>query len=167
MHGDRTALPAEAAAGAVLDGDESQRDYYTIDEIVDRLGISIRTAYDKARRGLFEFPVRRAGRQYRIPKRAFDRWLAGEDPEPTGTAPAADVVAFTVPEVEQLRGLLASASPVLQRFEAASPWLPGGLHFSGHLLAASRDLERRVLDVRFAACGQVREFTTASRGGAP
>ena len=135
---------------------------------VDRLGISARTAYDKARRGLFEFPVRRVGRQYCIPKRAFDRWLAGEDPEPalsTATAPA-EMVALTVADAEQLRVLLGDAGRVLERFERAAPWLRGGLHFSGRLLEAARDLERRVLDVQFAACAGVEEFPVAPSGEA-
>lgn len=165
MPGDRTALPAEAAPA---EGDEPQRDYYTIDEIIDRLGISVRTAYDKARRGLFEFPVRKVGRQYRIPKRAFDRWLAGEDPEPvsaTVTAPA-ELVALTVADAERLRVLLGGAGRVLERFEHAAPWLRGGLHYSGQLLEAARDLERRVLDVQFAACAGVEEFPVAPSGEA-
>jgi excisionase family DNA binding protein len=166
MRGDRTVLPSAAAPTAVIDGGESLRDYYTVDELVDRLGISVRTAYDKARRGLFEFPVRKVGRQYRIPKRSFDRWLAGEDPETTASTPATDMVAFTVAEADRLRDLLANASRVLQRFEQAAPWLQGGLHYSGGLLAAARDLERRVLDVQFTGCAGIGEFPIAPGGEA-
>src|SRR6266704_4321674 len=161
MPGDRTALSAEAAPVV----DESQQDYYTIDEIIDRLGISARTAYDKARRGLFEFPVRKVGRKYRIPKRAFDRWLTGEYPEPSAAAtPPGDMVALTVAEAEQLRVLLGDAGRVLERFERAAPWLRGGLHYSGRLLDAARVLERRVLDVQFTACTGIGVFPMAPGG---
>jgi len=159
-------LPAAAAPPAVIDGDEPQQGYYTVEELVDRLGISVRTAYDKARRGLFEFPVRKVGRQYRIPRRAFDRWLAGADTEPAAIAPPSGVVAFTVAEADRLRILLADASRVLGRFEQAAPWLQGGLHYSGGLLAAARDLERRVLDVQFTGCAGIGEFPITPGGEA-
>jgi hypothetical protein len=61
-------------------------------------------------------------------------------------------VRLTLEEAERLQVLLANAGGLLRRFEPASPWLPGGQHYADGLLAGAQDLQRRLLDARFAAC---------------
>jgi excisionase family DNA binding protein len=126
----------------------SQADYYRMAEVAELLDIALNTAYAYAKRGELPFPVNRVGAQYRVPKEPFDRWLRGatpERPEPAG-------VVLSLEEAERLQGLLARAGGMLRRFEQASPWLRGGHHYAGGLLAAAGDLQRRLLDARFAAC---------------
>jgi excisionase family DNA binding protein len=125
------------------------RDYYQMAEVAERLDIALNTAYAYAKRGELPFPVRRVGAQYRVPREPFDRWLRGEAPEPPTVPPG---VRLTLEEAERLQILLANAGGLLRRFEQASPWLRGGQHYAAGLLAGAQDLQRRLLDARFAAC---------------
>ena len=125
------------------------RDYYQMAEVAERLDIALNTAYAYAKRGELPFPVRRVGAQYRVPRQPFDRWLRGEAPEPPAEPPG---VRLTLEEAERLQVLLANAGGLLRRFEQASPWLRGGQHYAAGLLAGAQDLQRRLLDARFAAC---------------
>jgi excisionase family DNA binding protein len=140
-----TATPAQQRPD---DAAEADRDYYRIAEVAERLDLSVNTLYTYAKRGELPFPVRRVGPQYRVPKDPFDRWLRGEAPEQP--AQPAGVV-LTLEEADRLQGLLASAGGLLRRFEQASPWLRGGQHYASGLLSAAQDLQRRLLDARFAA----------------
>ena len=127
---------------------EAARDYYRIAEIAERLDIALNTAYAYAKRGELPFPVRRVGAQYRVPKEPFDRWVRGEaapEPAPIG-------LHLGLEEAERLQVLLANAGGLLRRFEQASPWLRGAQHYAGDLLSAAHDLQRRLLDARFADC---------------
>ena len=135
--------PAGQAAEAGRD-----RDYYRICEVAERLDLAANTLYAYAKRGELPFPVRRVGPQYRVPKAPFDRWLRGETPEPAADPPG---VRLDLQEAERLQVLLASAGGLLRRFEQASPWLRGGQHYAADLLSAAQDLQRRLLDARFAA----------------
>jgi excisionase family DNA binding protein len=126
----------------------AQAEYYRMAEVAELLDIALNTAYAYAKRGELPFPVNRVGAQYRVPKEPFDRWLRGVTPE----RPAPTGVVLSFEEAERLQGLLARAGGVLRRFEQASPWLRGGHHYAGGLLAAAGDLQRRLLDARFAAC---------------
>src|SRR6266516_735443 len=143
MHGDRTVPSPATAATADGSAERAGRDYYLMAEVAERLDICLNTAYGCARRGEFPFPVHRAVRQYRIPKATFDRWLNGERLQPE---PRPSSVTLTLEDARRLRTLLHNAGSLLKRFEAASPWLPGGLHYAADLLAAALDLERGVLD---------------------
>jgi excisionase family DNA binding protein len=127
---------------------EVDRDYYRMAEIAERLDIALNTAYAYAKRGELPFPVRRVGAQYRVPKQPFDRWLRGEAPEPPAQPTG---VVLPLEEADRLQVLLTSAGGLLRRFEQASPWLRGSQHHAGHLLDAAQDLQRRLLDARFAA----------------
>jgi excisionase family DNA binding protein len=127
---------------------EAAQDYYRIAEIAERLDIAVNTAYAYAKRGELPFPVRRVGAQYRVPKEPFDRWVRGEaapQPPPVG-------LRLDLDEAERLQVLLANAGGLLRRFEQASPWLRGAQHYAGDLLLAAHDLQRRLLDARFADC---------------
>jgi excisionase family DNA binding protein len=128
---------------------EAGRDYYRIAEVAERLDLAANTLYAYAKRGELPFPVRRVGPQYRVPKAPFDRWLRGEAPEPAAEPTG---VRLTLEEVERLQVLLGNAGGLLRRFEQASPWLRGRHHYASDLLAAAGDLQRRLLDARFAAC---------------
>jgi excisionase family DNA binding protein len=141
-----TATHVQEHAGQAAGAD---RDYYLMAEVAERLDIALNTAYAYAKRGELPFPVRRVGAQYRVPRQPFDRWLRGEVPE----SPAEPLgVRLTLEEAERLQVLLANAGGLLRRFEQASPWLPGGQHYADGLLAGAQDLQRRLLDARFAAC---------------
>jgi excisionase family DNA binding protein len=137
-----------AQPGPQQDDKASQADYYRMAEVAELLDIALNTAYAYAKRGELPFPVNRVGAQYRVPKEPFDRWLRGAAPE--RSEPAG--VVLSLEEAERLQGLLARAGGMLRRFEQASPWLRGGHHYAGALLAAAGDLQRRLLDARFAAC---------------
>jgi excisionase family DNA binding protein len=140
-----TAAQAQQRPG---DAVEADRDYYRIAEVAEQLDLALNTLYAYAKRGELPFPVRRVGPQYRVPKAPFDRWLRGETPEQPAQ-PAG--VLLTLEEAERLQVLLASAGGLLRRFEQASPWLRGGQHYADGLLTAAQDLQRRLLDARFAA----------------
>ncbi len=126
----------------------ADRDYYRIAEVAERLDLAVNTVYGYAKRGELPFPVRRVGPQYRVPKEPFDRWLRGEtaesSAEPTG-------VSLTLEDAEHLQVLLANAGGLLRRFEQASPWLRGAQHYGADLLVAAGELQRRLLDARFAS----------------
>jgi excisionase family DNA binding protein len=139
-------VTATAQNPGQADGD---RDYYRMVEVAELLDIARNTAYAYAKRGELPFPVRRLGAQYRVPKQPFDRWLRGEAPE-ARAEPMGVFLPFK--EAERLQVLLASAGGLLRRFEQASPWLRGGQHYATDLLAAAGDLQRRLLNDRFAAC---------------
>ena len=49
--------------------------FYSIEEVKRKIGLSKTKAYEFARDGVF--PCIIVGRQYRVPKAAFDRWLDG------------------------------------------------------------------------------------------
>lgn len=48
---------------------------YTVEEIMDMLGIGKNAAYELVKSGKFHFV--KVGNHYRIPKSAFDKWLNG------------------------------------------------------------------------------------------
>jgi hypothetical protein len=60
-------------------------------------------------------------------------------------------VVLPLEQADRLQALLSNAGGLLRRFEQASPWLRGGQHHAGDLLDAAQDLQRRLLDARFAA----------------
>lgn len=55
---------------------EGNRIVYTPAEVQAMLGIKLQTVYDMLRSG--EIPAIRIGRNYKIPKEKFDRWLSTE-----------------------------------------------------------------------------------------
>jgi len=55
---------------------DPDRAFYTIEEVRRMLGISKTKAYEFARKGII--PCIIIGRQYRIPKAAFDRMMEGD-----------------------------------------------------------------------------------------
>ena len=57
--------------------DDPDRAFYTIEEVRKKIGLSKSKAYEFARQGVF--PCMMIGRQYRVPKAAFERWK--ENPE--------------------------------------------------------------------------------------
>jgi hypothetical protein len=126
---------------------EAGRDCHWIAKVAERLDLAADTPYAYAHRGELPFRVGRGrvGARYRMPKEPFDRWLGVVTPE--RSEPTRVVLSFE--EAERLPAQLASAGG-LRRFEQASPWLRGGQHDTGDLLAAA-GLQRRLFDGRFAA----------------
>jgi excisionase family DNA binding protein len=55
-----------------------ERATLTVPEAAVRLGIGQSTAYDLIARGEFPVLVRQIGQRYRVPARALERWLDGE-----------------------------------------------------------------------------------------
>lgn len=58
---------------SVTNEDKYVKRVYTVDEIMDILGISKTTAYQLVKSGVFHYV--RAGGQIRISKKSFDKWL--------------------------------------------------------------------------------------------
>ena len=53
---------------------ELERLAFSIEEVANALGVSVRHAYSMARTG--ELPARRLGHRWIVPRAAFDEWLA-------------------------------------------------------------------------------------------
>ena len=53
----------------------SEKRVYTVEEIMDMLGIGKNAAYELVKSG--KFHCVKVGNLYRIPKNAFDKWLNG------------------------------------------------------------------------------------------
>ena len=53
----------------------SEKRVYTVEEIMDMLGIGKNAAYELVKSG--KFHCVKVGIHYRIPKNAFDKWLNG------------------------------------------------------------------------------------------
>ena len=77
MFEDKIAEMNEKLNASPLAFDNYEKRVYTVDEIVDILGISKTTAYQLVKSGAFR--IVRAGGQIRISKKSFDKWLDEAD----------------------------------------------------------------------------------------
>jgi len=61
-------------------------DVLTVQELAERLGMGLTTAYQMARANTLPVPALRIGREYRFSRRALERWLDGETAPGSGNA---------------------------------------------------------------------------------
>jgi len=55
-------------------------DTLTLEELAQRMGISLTVAYELAKDNRLPVPVVRVGRQYRFSRRAYDALMSGQHP---------------------------------------------------------------------------------------
>jgi excisionase family DNA binding protein len=60
------------------------RDTLTLDELAQRMGISLTVAYELAKADKLPVPVIRIGRQYRFSRRAYDELMSGQHADRAG-----------------------------------------------------------------------------------
>lgn len=60
------------------------RDTLTLDELAQRMGISLTVAYELAKADKLPVPVIRIGRQYRFSRRAYDALMNGQHADRAG-----------------------------------------------------------------------------------
>lgn len=66
-----------------------ERDTFTLDELAQRMGISLTVAYELAKIDRLPIPAIRVGRQYRFSRRAYERLMDaqhGDRPDATEVA---------------------------------------------------------------------------------
>lgn len=56
-------------------------DTFSLEELVQRLGISLTVGYEMAKRDSLPVPVIRVGRQYRFSRRAYETLMNGQHSE--------------------------------------------------------------------------------------
>jgi excisionase family DNA binding protein len=65
---------------------EFTRDTLTLDELAQRMGISLTVAYELAKQDRLPVPVIKVGRQYRFSRRAYEALLDARHGEPSDVA---------------------------------------------------------------------------------
>jgi excisionase family DNA binding protein len=60
------------------------RDTLTLDELAQRMGISLTVAYELAKANRLPVPVIRVGRQYRFSRRAYERLMDADHSDRAG-----------------------------------------------------------------------------------
>lgn len=63
-----------------------ERDTLDLDELSQRLGISLTVGYELAKADRLPIPAIRVGRQYRFSRRAFERLMDAQHGEPANVA---------------------------------------------------------------------------------
>jgi excisionase family DNA binding protein len=62
------------------------RDTMTLEELAERMGVSLTVGYELAKRNALPVPVIKIGRQYRFSRRAYERLLDAQHSEEDSAA---------------------------------------------------------------------------------